>query len=224
LEAQTTEVQPPFVPSPTVIQTLKIKMDTLIFATNNQNKVDEVRLVLGSRFNIITLKEAGINIDIAEPHDTLEANASEKSKVIYGLTQKDCFSEDTGLEVEALNGDPGVKSARYAGEGRDFEANINKLLLNLQPHGNRTARFKTVISLLVNGKEHLFEGICKGKILDFKKGRNGFGYDPVFVPDGSLQTFAEMAMEEKSFFSHRKKAMEKLIDFLSNLPNKSQTN
>jgi XTP/dITP diphosphohydrolase len=193
-------------------------MDTLIFATNNQNKVDEIRFVLGNKFNVITLKEAGIDIDIPEPHDTIEANASEKSKVIYSLTQKDCFSEDTGLEVEALNGEPGVKSARYAGDGRDFEANIDKLLLNLQTHANRAAHFKTVISLLVNGKEHLFEGICKGKILDFKKGRNGFGYDPVFVPDGSLQTFAEMTMEEKSSFSHRKKAMEKLIDFLSSLP------
>jgi XTP/dITP diphosphohydrolase len=194
-------------------------MDTLIFATNNQNKVDEVRLLLGNRFNIITLKEAGIDIDIPEPHNTIEANASEKSTVIYELTQKDCFSEDTGLEVDILNGEPGVKSARYAGEGKDFEANIDKLLLNLQSHSNRKARFKTVISLLVNGREHLFEGICEGKILNFKRGRNGFGYDPVFVPDGSLQTFAEMTMEEKSFFSHRKKAMEKLIGFLSNLPN-----
>jgi XTP/dITP diphosphohydrolase len=194
-------------------------MNTLIFATNNQNKVDEIRLILGNRFNIITLQEAGINIDIPEPYNTLEANASEKSKVIYQLTQQDCFSEDTGLEVEVLKGEPGVKSARYAGEGRDFDANIDKLLLNLQSHTNRTARFKTVISLLVKGKEQLFEGICEGKILDFKRGRNGFGYDPVFIPDGSQQTFAEMTMEQKSLFSHRKKAMEKLIDFLSSLPN-----
>jgi XTP/dITP diphosphohydrolase len=194
-------------------------MNTLIFATNNQDKVDEIRLILGNRFNIITLQEAGINIDIPEPYNTLEANASEKSKVIYQLTQQDCFSEDTGLEVEVLKGEPGVKSARYAGEGRDFDANIDKLLLNLQSHTNRTARFKTVISLLVKGKEQLFEGICEGKILDFKRGRNGFGYDPVFIPDGSQQTFAEMTMEQKSLFSHRKKAMEKLIDFLSSLPN-----
>lgn len=190
-------------------------MDTLIFATNNQHKVDEIRLVLGNRFNIITLKEAGINIDIAEPHDSLEANASEKSKVIHHLTKKNCFSEDTGLEVEALNGEPGVKSARYAGEGRSFENNIEKLLVNLNPHQNRNARFRTVISLILDDKEYLFEGICKGSITTAKKGSNGFGYDAVFVPDESKKTFAEMSMEEKSVFSHRKKALEKLIVFIN---------
>ena len=146
-------------------------METLIFATNNQNKVDEIRLVLGSSFNIITLKEAGIDIDIPEPHDTLEANASEKSGVIHNLTHKNCFSEDTGLEVEALNGEPGVKSARYAGEGRSFENNIERLLENLKPHTNKKARFRTVISLILNDKEYLFEGICQGAIIDDKKGR-----------------------------------------------------
>ncbi len=190
-------------------------MDTLIFATNNQHKVDEIRLVLGNRFNIITLKEAGINIDIAEPHDSLEANASEKSKVIHHLTKKNCFSEDTGLEVEALNGEPGVKSARYAGEGRSFENNIEKLLVNLNTHQNRNARFRTVISLILDDKEYLFEGICKGSITTAKKGSNGFGYDAVFVPDESKKTFAEMSMEEKSVFSHRKKALEKLIVFIN---------
>ena len=190
-------------------------METLIFATNNQNKVDEIRLVLGNSFNIITLKEAGIDIEIAEPHDTLEANASEKSGVIHKVTQKNCFSEDTGLEVEALNGEPGVKSARYASEGRSFENNIEKLLENLKPHSNKKARFRTVISLILNDKEYLFEGICTGLITNDKKGRNGFGYDPVFIPDGSHKTFAEMSMEEKSMFSHRKKAMVKLIEFLS---------
>lgn len=189
-------------------------METLIFATNNQNKVDEIRLVLGSSFNIITLKEAGIDIDIPEPHDTLEANASEKSGTIYRLTGKDCFSEDTGLETEALNGEPGVKSARYAGENRSFDNNIDKLLLNLEIHSNKKARFRTVISLIMNGEEFLFEGICSGVITEEKRGSNGFGYDPVFVPDGSMKTFAEMSMEEKSAFSHRKKAMEKLITFL----------
>jgi XTP/dITP diphosphohydrolase len=192
-------------------------MDTLIFATNNQHKVDEIRLALGSRFNIITLKEAGIDIDIAEPHNTLEENASEKSKVIYDLTKKNCFSEDTGLEVEALNGEPGVKSARYAGEGRSFENNIEKLLANLKPHENKNARFRTVISLILDDKEYLFEGICKGKITAEKKGSNGFGYDAVFVPDESEKTFAEMSMEEKSGYSHRKKALEKLIVFISSL-------
>jgi|SRR5436189_3512910 len=190
-------------------------METLIFATNNQNKVNEVRSVLGNRFNIITLTEAGIHIDIPEPHDSLEANATEKSRTIFTLTHKDCFSEDTGLEVEALNGEPGVKSARYAGENRDFAENIEKLLLNLKSQNNKTARFRTVISLVLDGKEYLFEGICPGKIIPEKKGLNGFGYDPVFIPDGSHKTFAEMEMEEKNKFSHRKKAMEKLITFLN---------
>lgn len=191
-------------------------MDILIFATNNQHKVDEIRQVLGNNFNIITLKEAGINIDIPEPHDTLEANATEKSRTIHQLTNKNCFSEDTGLEVEALSGAPGVKSARYAGEGRSFEANIEKLLINLATAENKTARFRTVISLLIDGKEYLFEGICTGKIIEEKKGANGFGYDPVFIPDGSSKTFAEMDMSEKNKFSHRKKAMEKLVAFLGN--------
>ncbi|MEI7734663.1 MAG: RdgB/HAM1 family non-canonical purine NTP pyrophosphatase [Ferruginibacter sp.] len=190
-------------------------MNTLIFATNNQNKVEEVRLVLGDTFNIITLKEAGIDIDISEPHNTLEANATEKSTVIHTITNKNCFSEDTGLEVEALNGAPGVKSARYAGEGRSFESNIEKLLQNLEPHQNKKARFRTVISLILDDKEYLFEGICPGTIIHDKRGSNGFGYDPVFIPEGSSKTFAEMSMEEKSMFSHRKKAMEKLIHFLS---------
>ena len=191
-------------------------MDILIFATNNQHKVDEIRQVLKNNFNIITLKEAGINIDIPEPHDTLEANATEKSRTIHQLTNKNCFSEDTGLEVEALNGAPGVKSARYAGEGRSFDANIEKLLINLATAENKTARFRTVISLLIDGKEYLFEGICTGKIIEEKKGANGFGYDPVFIPDGSSKTFAEMDMAEKNKFSHRKKAMEKLVAFLDN--------
>lgn len=191
-------------------------MNTLIFATNNQNKVEEIRAVLGKSFEIITLKEAGIEIDIPEPHDTLEANAREKSSTIFRLTGKDCFGEDTGLEVKALNGEPGVKSARYAGEGRSFEKNIEKLLINLQPETDRKAQFRTVISLLLNNKEYLFEGICPGKIIETPRGTNGFGYDPVFIPDGSKKTFAEMEMKEKNQFSHRKKAMEKLIYFLKN--------
>ena len=190
-------------------------MDTLIFATNNQHKVDEIRLALENRFNIITLKEAGINIEIPEPHETLEANASEKSSVIYKLTDKNCFSEDTGLEVEALSGEPGVKSARYAGEDRSFDDNIEKLLSKLKPFENRLAQFRTVISLMLDGKEYFFEGICPGKIIEERKGNNGFGYDPVFVPNGSDKSFAEMDMAEKNKFSHRKKAMEKLINFLN---------
>lgn len=189
-------------------------MTTLIFATNNQYKVDEIKTVIGDEFNIITLKDAGIDIDIPEPHDSLEKNALEKSSVIHKLTNQNCFSEDTGLEVESVNGEPGVKSARYAGEGKNFQDNINKLLNNLVGKTNHHARFRTVISLILDNKEHLFEGICEGKIVADQKGENGFGYDPVFIPNGSNKTFAEMTMGEKNIFSHRRKAMDKLIEFL----------
>lgn len=192
-------------------------MEKLIFATNNQNKVDEVRKVLGDIFEIITLKEAGIDTDIPEPYDSLAENATAKSGYIYKLTKKNCFSEDTGLEVEALNGQPGVKSARYAGELRSFEDNIDKLLINLAPFTNRNARFRTVISLIIDGKEVFFEGICEGKIALERKGNQGFGYDAVFLPSGSKKSFGEMDVEEKNGFSHRKKAMIKLIEYLSNL-------
>lgn len=187
----------------------------LIFATNNLQKVIEIRAVLGDLFEIITLKEAGIDIDIPEPHDTLEANATEKSQTIQRLTNRDCFSEDTGLEVAALNGEPGVKSARYAGDGRNFQENIDKLLHKLKGISNRKARFRTVISLLQGEKEYLFDGVCEGIIIDEQKGTQGFGYDPIFIPDGAGLTFAEMTMEEKNKYSHRKKAMAKLIHFLS---------
>lgn len=189
----------------------------LIFATNNQHKVEEIRAVLPGELEIITLLEAGIDQDIPEPWDTLEANASAKSRVIYELTGLNCFSEDTGLEVDALGGEPGVKSARYAGENRSFEANIDKLLARLEGAANRRARFRTVISLLIDGKENLFEGICEGQITAQKSGKQGFGYDPVFIPDGDLRTFAEMSMEEKNRYSHRKKATEKLVAFLNQL-------
>ena len=192
-------------------------MEKLIFATNNQNKVEEVRIVLGNIFDIITLKDAGINIDIPEPHDTLEANAQEKSFTIYKLTNKNCFSEDTGLEVEFLNGEPGVKSARYAGDSRSFEDNIDKLLEKLGNENNRDAQFKTVISLILDGKELKFEGICKGKILRTRQGTKGFGYDAVFVPEGDIKTFAEMNIEEKNKYSHRKKAMVKMINYLQSI-------
>ena len=190
-------------------------MAKLIFATNNHNKVEEIKSVIGDLFEVVSLKEAGINIDIPEPHDTLEANAIEKARTIYKLTGENCFSEDTGLEVDALNGEPGVKSARYAGEDRHFEDNIEKLLLNLEGVENRKARFRTVISLILEGKEHLFEGICEGHIKTVPKGENGFGYDPVFVPLGDNRTFAEMEISEKNTVSHRKIATSKLINFLS---------
>jgi XTP/dITP diphosphohydrolase len=188
---------------------------SFIFATNNQHKVDEIKSIVGEKFNIISLKEAGIDIDIPEPYFTLHENASEKSRVIHQLTHQNCFSEDTGLEVEALQGEPGVKSARYAGNEKDFNANIVKLLKNLAQHKNRNAQFRTVISLILHNKEYLFEGICKGTIIHELKGNAGFGYDPVFVPEGSHKTFAEMSMDEKNLFSHRKKAIQQLTAFLS---------
>ena len=196
-------------------------MHSIIFATNNKNKVDEIRSVLKGSFQIISLKEAGIDIDIPEPHDTLEANAREKSSTIYTLTGKDCFSEDTGLEVTALNNEPGVRSARYAGDENNFKKNIEKLLLNLNGVDNREAQFRTVISLMLDGKEYQFEGICKGTITTKESGINGFGYDAVFIPDGSTNTFAEMTMDEKNKFSHRKKATTKFVQFLNDLNGKN---
>jgi XTP/dITP diphosphohydrolase len=190
-------------------------MTELIFATNNPNKISEIRSILGDSFKIITLAEAGIQKDIPEPHDSLEKNALEKSRTIFSLTGKNCFGEDTGLETESLNAEPGVRSARYAGEPSDSDRNIDTLLNNLEGKENRRARFRTIISLILNGTEYLFEGICRGTITKEKKGSKGFGYDPVFIPDGSDKTFAEMEMTEKNQFSHRKKAMEKLIEFLS---------
>ena len=186
----------------------------LIFATNNEHKVAEIRSSLGNLFQVVSLKEAEINIDIEEPYDTLEENAREKSSTIHRLAQQDCFSEDTGLFVDALNGEPGVKSARYAGEPSSNKANIEKLLRNLALHTNRTARFRTIISLVMHEKEYLFEGICEGSITLEPIGSSGFGYDAVFIPAGSSKTFGEMSMEEKNQYSHRKKALVKLIFFL----------
>jgi XTP/dITP diphosphohydrolase len=186
----------------------------LIFATNNAHKVEEIQAAIGGSLEVISLKQAGIDIDIPEPHDTLEANASEKSATIYRLTGMNCFSEDTGLEVMALGGEPGVKSARYAGEDRAFAANIEKLLAKLGDNPDRRARFRTVISLILDGREHLFEGICEGSILTAPSGSGGFGYDPVFAPDGDDRSFARMTLDEKGFYSHRRKAAGKLIAFL----------
>jgi len=187
----------------------------LIFATNNKNKVEEIKHLTNHKFQIFTLQEVGIDIDIPEPHDTLEANATEKSTTIYTLTNEAVFSEDTGLEVAALGGAPGVKSARYAGEGRNMQDNIHKLLLELKDKPSRAAQFRTVASLIIKGKEYQFEGICKGHITTTQDGTNGFGYDPVFIPEGSDTTFANMDITEKNKFSHRKKAVQQLIDFLN---------
>ena len=189
-------------------------MLSIIFATNNANKVQELQAAIGDRIKIITLEEAGINIDIPEPHPTLEQNAEEKSLTIHQLTGLNCFAEDTGLEVNALNGEPGVKSARYAGDERSFDKNIDKLLMRLETMSDRRARFRTVISLIWDEQRLQFEGICEGTILHERRGGNGFGYDPVFIPSGSNRTFAEMDMQEKNAFSHRRKAADKLIQFL----------
>lgn len=188
----------------------------LIFATNNQNKIAEIKAALTQGLEIITLIEAGINIEIDEPFDTLEENAREKATVIFGITKQDCFSEDTGLEVIALNGKPGVKSARYAGDEADNKKNIALLLKNMEGIDERNAQFKTVICLLLNNKEYLFTGICTGKINSKETGSMGFGYDAVFTPDGADKSFADMSMDEKSKYSHRKKALQKLIKFLNN--------
>jgi XTP/dITP diphosphohydrolase len=191
-------------------------MTNLIFATNNHNKVKEIQHAIGSAIKVISLKEAGIDIDIPEPFNSLEENAQEKTRTIFELKGENCFGEDTGLEVEALGGEPGVKSARYAGESRSSEDNISKLLTLMAGIPNRRARFKTVICLIWNRTYFTFEGICEGVIQHEKRGDGGFGYDPVFVPDGSSKTFAEMGLEEKNRYSHRKKAAEKLILFLQN--------
>lgn len=187
---------------------------TLIFATNNANKVAEIQAAFEGKLSVQSLKQAGISVEIEEPFDTLEDNALEKCRVIHQMTGSACFGEDTGLFVPALEGAPGVRSARYAGEQRRDTDNINLLLQNLAGKTDRSAYFKTIIALVWKGREHLFEGICPGKMIEQSKGENGFGYDPVFIPEGSTNTFAQMTMEEKSRFSHRKKAMQKLVDFL----------
>jgi XTP/dITP diphosphohydrolase len=189
----------------------------LVFATNNENKIREIQPLIPVDIHVISLKEAGIDIEIPEPHDTLEENAREKAQTIFSLTMQNCFSEDTGLEVEMLGGGPGVKSARYAGEERSFEKNISRLLKEMQNATNRKARFRTVICLLMSDQEYYFEGICEGSIIPSPRGSEGFGYDPVFTPDGSEKTFAEMNLEEKNFYSHRRKAVDKLVVFLNQL-------
>ncbi len=197
-------------------------MSVLIFATNNNNKIQEIRSILDNDMQIIGLREAGIITDIPEPHPTLEENAREKSTFIFKITNSNCFSEDTGLEVIALNGEPGVKSARYAGDENDNQKNIEKLLHKMSSVNDRTAQFRTVISLILNGEEFQFEGICKGIITEMQRGEKGFGYDSIFIPDGSDKTFAEMELADKNIFSHRKKATSKLIDFLNNYHGKNQ--
>lgn len=193
-------------------------MTSIIFATNNKNKVEEIRSALAGRFRIIPLSEAGIDRDIPEPHDTLGENASEKSSVIHALTGADCFSEDSGLEVNALGGEPGVRSARYAGEPSDAGANIRKLLDVMDGIEDRSARFRTIISLIMDGREYIFEGECPGKITLDIDGDGGFGYDPVFIPEGADRTFARMTIDQKNRFSHRRKALDAMLSFLLGKP------
>ena len=192
-------------------------MTTLIFATNNEHKVSEIQSLLPKDINVITLQQAGINIDIPEPYDTLQENANTKAKTIFEITQQNCFSEDTGLEIDALNGDPGVHSARYAGEDRNFNANIEKVLSNLKNTENRSAQFRTVICLIWEQKEYYFEGICRGHIAEQNSGTAGFGYDPIFIPEGATKSFATMTMEEKNTYSHRQKAVTQLFSFLQSI-------
>lgn len=189
-------------------------MHTLIFATNNRNKVAEIQSLVGANFTVIPLKEAGIEIDIPEPHDQLEANAHEKAITIFNLTNQHCFSEDTGLEIIALDGAPGVRSARYSGENSNAQDNIDLVLSKMTGVENRSAQFRTVICLIWKKQTYYFEGICKGQILSNKEGENGFGYDPIFVPEGASKSFANMTMDEKNQFSHRKKAVMQLFEFL----------
>ncbi len=191
-------------------------MKKIIFATNNLHKLSEVRVLLGNMFEIVSLKELDFNEEIPETGKTLSENAFQKSHFIYERYGLDCFADDTGLEVDTLDGAPGVYSARYAGEHASYEENVTKLLDALDGERNRTACFKTVVSLILKGMEFLFEGRVDGLILEQRAGNSGFGYDPVFLPDGYSESFAEMSPKLKNRISHRGKAMQKLIVFLKN--------
>ncbi len=187
----------------------------LIFATNNRHKLTEVAQILGSELELVTLAECGITEEIPETSPTIEGNALQKARYVWERTHQNCFADDTGLEVEALGGAPGVRSARYATDGHDFDANVTLLLRNLEGVENRAARFRTVIALIIEGKEYLFEGIVNGRIIAERKGSEGFGYDPVFVPEGEALTFAEMSAEAKNAISHRGRAVAKLAEYLA---------
>ncbi len=192
-------------------------MKKFVFATNNAHKLKEVAAIVGHQIELLSLEDIGCHDDIPETSNTLEGNALQKAKYVYERYHIDCFADDTGLEVEALDGAPGVYSARYAGEGHNSEENIRKLLHELEGKDNRKARFRTVFALIINGKEHLFEGIVKGEIIATKRGTSGFGYDPVFVPEGFTQTFAEMSDAQKNKISHRAIGVNKLCKFLNTL-------
>ena len=194
------------------------QMKKIVFATANNHKLKEVREILGDDFEIVSLNDIDFKDDIPETGDTLEENASQKSHYILDRFNIDCFADDTGLEVDALEGAPGVYSARYSGENATYDENVNKLLSELNGVTKREARFRTVISLLIDGKEYFFDGVVEGHIIDHKSGSGGFGYDPVFVPEGYGQTFSEMKSDTKYSISHRGKAIKKFADFFSAFP------
>ena len=187
----------------------------LVFVTNNRHKLKEISSIIGDKITILSLSDIGCNDEIEENADTIEGNASLKSRYIWEKTGRNCFADDTGLLIDALEGRPGVKSARYAGDDCIPENNIRKVLKELEGIGDRKARFKTVISLIIDGREIQFDGIVEGTIIQEKRGTDGFGYDPVFLPDGYDQTFAEMEADEKNRISHRARASQKLIDYLT---------
>ncbi|MFP4620322.1 MAG: non-canonical purine NTP diphosphatase [Bacteroidales bacterium] len=187
----------------------------LIFATNNPHKAREIQVLLPEEIKVLSLKDINFQGDIPENQNTLEGNAHEKASFIYGRYGKNCFADDTGLEIDALNGEPGVYSARYAGADKNPQANMDKVLRKLEGKSDRRARFRCVISLITGGEEKRFDGAVNGQILHEKRGSEGFGYDPIFLPDGYDQTFAEMPMELKNKISHRSRAINKLTDYLS---------
>ena len=189
-------------------------MKQIVFATNNEHKLSEVRQMIGNSIEVLSLKDIGCDVDIPETGETLEDNALIKAQYVFDHYHIDCFADDTGLEVDALNGAPGVYSARYAGNGHDSEANMTKLLNELGENNNRRARFRTVIALIQQGQVHEFEGIVNGEIIRERKGVEGFGYDPIFRPDGYDQTFAELGADIKNKISHRARVTAKLAEFL----------
>lgn len=189
----------------------------IIFATNNSHKLTELHAAVGSNFEILSLQDIGFNQEIPEPYDTLEDNALAKARFLHDKFRENCFADDTGLEIEALNGAPGVLSARFAGEHKNSEDNMNKVLSLLQFEENRKARFRTIIALIFDNKEYLFEGVVNGVIINNRQGNEGFGYDPIFVPDGFETSFAQMPIEAKNNISHRGRATIKLIEFLNKI-------
>ena len=205
---------------------MKVPDMDIVFATNNENKTREIRNILDNYCNLLSLNDLNINEDIPENEPTLEGNALHKARYVYNILNMNVFADDTGLEVDFLDGLPGVKSARFAGENKDSDANIDKLLSMMGNSKNRKARFRTVIALIMEGKEYIFEGTVNGIIISARRGADGFGYDPVFVPEGYARTFAEMPLAEKNKISHRARAIEKLRLFLDGYysPQKKETN